>query len=179
MVAAAATCFGPSTACCSQVQNALGQVQHPVGLATGFGPPLGLGPGLGLDLGLGHNFDCAGVTLDQGANEKQSHIYIYIRIVRWVHTGRNGSKKYFAIGSFGWPAVARLACPRWWPSGRSARPRRSETIGNRKVWRFRRGRFLLNIWPSFGRLGFCSFWIRPNFRSRFSSSAGGAKVAYI
>ena len=106
-------------------------------------------------------------------------IYIYKRIVRWVLTGRNERKGYFAIVAFGWPAVARLARPRW-PSGGSARPRRSETIGNRKVWRFRPGAISFEHLALFRAFGFLQFLDPPEFsKSIFELGRGCQSSLYI
>ena len=107
-------------------------------------------------------------------------MYVYKRIVRWDLTGRIKWKDYFAIGSFGWPAVARLARPRWRPSGGSARPRRSETIGNRKVWRFRPGAISFEHLAPFRAFGFLQFFDPPEFsKSIFELGRGCQSSLYI
>ena len=108
-----------------------------------------------------------------------THIYIYIykRNVRSNPTGRINWKGHFAIGSFGWPAVARLARPRWRPSGGSARPRRGETIGNRKVWRFRPGAISFEHLAPFRAFGFLQFFDPPEFSKSIFELGRGCQTS--
>ena len=108
------------------------------------------------------------------------YIYIYKRIVRSTVTGRISRKAYFAIGTFGWSAVARLAWSSWRPLGGSARPRRSETIGNRKVWRFRPGAISFEHLAPFRAFGFLQFFDPPEFsKSIFELGRGCQTSLYI
>ena len=103
------------------------------------------------------------------------YIYIYKRISRSGLTVRIDWKGYFASGGFGRRSVASLACPRVQASKGSAWLKRTEPTGNRRVWRFCPGGIFLKIGALLGNRDFFIISTCPNFRSRFSRSAGGCQ----
>ena len=75
-----------------------------------------------------------------------------------------------------WPASpVRAGGPRGGPLGRKS-AKMLEIVG---FGDFALESFFLKVWALFGNLDVCVFLPRPNFRTRFSTSARGAKIAYI